>query len=66
MLIDMRVNPKITLSYAFKETGVMLLLIPLTYVGLLAGEYDFQRWTKFRDKSALYGGMKAPGEKPSW
>ncbi|XP_024220093.1 NADH dehydrogenase [ubiquinone] 1 beta subcomplex subunit 1 [Halyomorpha halys] len=45
-----------------------LVVFPLT--GFLIGKYidDFEssRMVRFRDKSALYGRVLAPGEKPSW
>lgn len=43
--------------------------IPLT-IGALFGKFlddkETERMSLFRDRSALYGGMVKPGEKPSW
>ena len=62
----MRVNPKITVSFVIKELWILSVIVPVYFIGEWASEREFQRWTKFRDRSALYGGMKGPGEEPSW
>lgn len=62
----MRPNPKITFKYMFQESWRLGFVIPLYFIGNWAMEREFQRWTKFKDRSALYGGMKGPGEAPSW
>lgn len=44
------------------------VLLPLTgyYIGKVLDDLETERMTRFRDKSALYGRILAPGEKPSW
>lgn len=42
-----------------------MLILALTVGGYLEREDDLRN-TKFRDKSALYGGTVKPGDPPSW
>lgn len=58
--------PKIPLSLIIKEHYPLFLTIPAVYFGKLYDRVERRRFTRFRDKSALYGGRVKPGDPPSW
>lgn len=51
----------ITREYVF-------MIIPFSgfFIGKYFEDKETERMTRFRDKSALYGRERAPGEKPTW
>lgn len=49
-----------------REFSVCLIPFIGFFVGRWLDQVEDERMTRFRDKSALYGRVLAPGEKPSW
>lgn len=58
--------PRIPVSMVFRELAPALLAIPLFLTGKYIDDLETLRYTRFRDKSALYGGQLKPGDPPSW
>ncbi|XP_015607367.1 uncharacterized protein LOC107273551 [Cephus cinctus] len=54
-------------AYIYKQYIPFIIIPTLGFIGgLYLERLEDERWTMFRDKSALYGKPKAPGEPPSW
>lgn len=58
--------PKIPLSMVWYYHKRLLLVIPVYLGGKFLDDIENTRLTRFRDKSALYGGKVKPGDPPSW
>ena len=66
-----RLNPRnfeYVPSASYKlQIAWLALLLPVAFtVGEYIEQQEFNRMTRFRDKSALYGSEKGPDDEPSW
>ena len=66
----MGINPRNIQYITPPSYRVQALVLTICLSGAYFGHYlekqEVNRMTRFRDKSALYGGNKGPDDEPSW